>query len=209
MDDVGRLVENRADAVAAEVAHHRVAVSLGKGLDRMPDVARGGARAYRFDAEHHRVIGDLAQARCLAANVADEIHAARVAMPSVDDHGDVNVEDVAVLDRLVAGNPVTHDMIHRRANRLREPAVVQRSGDRPVRRDELEAQAVEVVGGDPRLHERCDVVERLGDQAAGLPHAGEPFRPMHLDGGGEARRLERRRFAAGCRQAIHWVSRQA
>ena len=50
-------------------------------------------------------IGDVDEAARLQLDVADEIHAAGVAVPAVDDHGDVDIDDVAVAQRLVAGMP--------------------------------------------------------------------------------------------------------
>src|SRR3546814_4776342 len=39
MDDLGRVVEQAADAVAAEIAHHAVTMRLGMLLDGVADVA--------------------------------------------------------------------------------------------------------------------------------------------------------------------------
>jgi hypothetical protein len=47
---VGRRVEHPAKAMPAEVAHHAHAVGLDMGLDRMADVAKGGAGPHRLDA---------------------------------------------------------------------------------------------------------------------------------------------------------------
>ena len=44
MHDIRLVVEQPADAVAAEIAHHAHVLRLDEGLDRMADIAGGGAR---------------------------------------------------------------------------------------------------------------------------------------------------------------------
>ena len=53
MQDGRRVVEDAAEAVAAEIAHHRAALAFGEGLDRGADVVGRAARADRRDAAHH------------------------------------------------------------------------------------------------------------------------------------------------------------
>src|SRR5262249_13815505 len=81
------LVEFPADAVAAELAHHAVAVSLGVLLYRGADVAEKSAGADRPDAEPHAFVGRLAKALRLDRGLAHVKHAARVAVKAVLDHG--------------------------------------------------------------------------------------------------------------------------
>ncbi len=50
MQDVRRVVEDPADAMAAEVAHHGAALGLDIGLDGVADVAEARARLHRGDA---------------------------------------------------------------------------------------------------------------------------------------------------------------
>jgi hypothetical protein len=62
-------------------------------------------------------------------------------------------------------------MVHGRANGLREAAVihVRRNGLLDFR-DVLEAQPVQLLGGDARLHVFPDHVENLAGQAASHTH---------------------------------------
>ena len=50
MNDLGTVVEQAPDAVAAEVADDAVAVTFGMALDRMADVAEVIARLRLLDA---------------------------------------------------------------------------------------------------------------------------------------------------------------
>src|ERR1700692_3165119 len=54
MNDVGLVVEHPSQTMAAEIAHHAHALRLDETLDRMADVASGGAGLHRGDAAHHR-----------------------------------------------------------------------------------------------------------------------------------------------------------
>ena len=102
MHDVGLVVEQPAEAVAAEIAHHAHVLRFDEGLDRVADIAGGGARPDHGDAAHHRLIGDLDQPLGAARNLADRIHAARIAVPAVEDQRHVDVDNVALAQRLVA-----------------------------------------------------------------------------------------------------------
>jgi hypothetical protein len=72
----------------------------------------------RLDPLHQRVVGDLDQPLGLPAGRAGDVHPARVAEPAVDDHGHVDVQDVAVLEHLGPGNAVADDVIDRNAARV-------------------------------------------------------------------------------------------
>src|SRR5204863_787972 len=95
MDDVGLVVEQPAEAVAAEVAHHAHALRLDKALDGVADVAGGGAGLHRGNAAQHRFIRHLDQPLGLPGDRLDHIHAAGIAIPAIDDEGDVDIDDVA------------------------------------------------------------------------------------------------------------------
>ncbi len=92
----------------------------------MADVAGGGARLHRGDAAHHRLIGDLDQPFGLAGDRADHVHAAGIAVPAIDDEGDVDIDDVAFLQRAIAGHAVADHVIDRGAGRIAVAAVHQR-----------------------------------------------------------------------------------
>src|SRR5687768_10080792 len=108
VQDLRLLVELAADAVAAELAHHGVAVLLGVGLDGRAEVAQAHARADLADALPHALVGHLDQPAGLDAGLADVVHAARVAVVAVLDDGDVDVEDVAGLEHPVAPDALAH-----------------------------------------------------------------------------------------------------
>src|SRR3546814_18876450 len=81
MQDVGRLVEDAPESVAAEIAHHRETFLLDERLDRVADIAGGGAGPHHLDAPHHRLEGDVADATGLRADDNVQEQPAGVAMP--------------------------------------------------------------------------------------------------------------------------------
>ena len=128
---VRRGVEHPAEAVAAEVADHRAAVRLGEALDRRADVAEGVARPHLGDALHQRVVGDVDQPLGLAASAAPATYIRlSVAVPAVDDHRHVDVEDVAVAQALLRRDAVADDVVDRDAGRVPVALVADRRRDR-------------------------------------------------------------------------------
>lgn len=87
-------------------------------------------------------------------------------MNAVVVHGDVHVDDVAVGQSPTVGNAVTDHFIDRRAQRLGEPAIVERAGVTVAGDRGLVADAVELVGGDANLNCGAHLVEHLGGQPA-------------------------------------------
>src|SRR3954451_12997908 len=115
MDDVRLVVEHAPEAMAAEIAHHAHGLRLDETLDGVADVAGGGGGLHRGDAAHHGLIGHLDQPLRLACDRADCIHPAGITVPAVDDEGDVDVDDVALFQRTVAGHAVADHVVERGA----------------------------------------------------------------------------------------------
>src|SRR5437763_1780208 len=82
-------------------------------LDGVGDVAEMVAGLRLLDPEHQAFVSHIDQPARLNADIADQVHPARIAVPAVDDRGYVDIDDVAVLELTVAGNAVAHDVIDR------------------------------------------------------------------------------------------------
>ena len=171
-----------ADTVAAEFAHDGKAVLLGVLLNDMADIAEAGARSHLRNTQPHAFKGNVAQPPCLDRRFADDEHAAGVAVITVLDGGDVDVEDVAVLERLVAGNAVADLMIDGNARRLGVRSVARRLVVQAGRNALLHvghifvAEPIQFAGRDAWLDKGRDVIEHFGRQAAGYAHFGDFFR---------------------------------
>jgi hypothetical protein len=139
------------------------------------------------DALPHGLVGQSAQAPGGDRAFADRVHAAGVAVPAVLDHRDVDVDDVAVLQRALVRNAVADLVIHRGADRLRVRDV---SGRRIVQRrrygalyidDVVVRQLVERLGGDAGHDMRREHVQHLGSQTPGDAHALDVLGVLVID----------------------------
>src|SRR3546814_14462484 len=61
-------------------------------------------------------------------------------MPAIDHRGDVDIDDVALAQRLVVGNAVADDMVDAGAAAMRIAAIAARRGDAAARPRHLAAQ---------------------------------------------------------------------
>ena len=116
VQNLGLFVELFADAVPTKLSHNGVALAFGKALDGMSNVAQMHPRFDHHDAVPHGLMGDLAQALGRNGAFATNEHATGVAMPTVFDHGDVDIDDVTFFKLFVIGNAVADLVIDRGAN---------------------------------------------------------------------------------------------
>ena len=117
------------------------------------------------------------------------IHAAGIAVPAVEDQRHVDVDDVALFKRLVAGNAVADHVIERGAGRFLVAAIHQRGRQRAVIERVFQHQPVDFFGRHARLDMLDEHIEAARHQLAGLAHG--------LEGGG-AVDLDLAGFAKGC-----------
>jgi len=85
------------------------------------DVSQVGARTYQLDGTPHGVLADLGQARSEHGRLADEVHAAGIAVVAILDDRDVDIEDVAALETPLIRDAVTDHMIDRVQTVLGKP----------------------------------------------------------------------------------------
>ena len=172
-----------ADAVAAIVAHHRIAGGFGHFLDRVADVAQARTRTHGANARHHALEGGVDQALRLRTRGAGIVHAAGIAVPSVLDHGDVDVDDVAVLqDVLFARDAVADHAVDRGAQRLREAVVADIRRRRLLHlADVVVAAPVEFLGGDAGDDVFLDHFQHLGRHAPGDAHLRDVLVVLEFD----------------------------
>ena len=172
------LMEPATDSMAAEFAHHAVALRFGMRLNRRADISEACAGSHLANAVPHAGVSHFHQAARLNARFADKEHAAGVAVETILDHGHVDVQDIARLEALVLPrNAVADDMIDRRANRLGERLVagwrvVQRRRHGPLHaRHVVVAARIELLRRHARDDPRGDEIKHLGREAARDAHA--------------------------------------
>lgn len=105
-------MEDAAKSVATEIADDGKALSFCVFLDGVTDIAQCCAGFYDFDPFHHGIICDIAEAFCLYGDfIANIIHARCIAMPSIKNNGDVDVDDVTILQDFIAWDAVANNVV--------------------------------------------------------------------------------------------------
>eukprot|EP01132_Coremiostelium_polycephalum_P018763 gene18762-biopygen10162 len=114
VQDLRVLVHLAANAMPAIFTHHAVAVALGMVLDGVADIPQACAGLDLADAGPHRFKGHFHQAPGLGRDIADHVHLAGVGDIAAFLQGDVDVDDVAVLEHgLGAGHAMAHHLVDR------------------------------------------------------------------------------------------------
>ena len=103
-------------------------------------------------------------------------------MPAVQDDGDVDIDDIALTQRLVVGYAVADDMVDRGADSMAIAAIAQAGGQGAMADGIVISHLVQRGGGDARLDQRHHQVQHLGGQPPGLAHAVKGRRIMDRHG---------------------------
>src|SRR5712692_171460 len=189
-------MEFSPDSMAAELAHDAVAVRFSMLLDRRADVTEKSPGAHLTDAEPHALVSGLAQPLCLDRRFADVVHAAGIAVKTVLDHGDVDIQDIAGLEHALPWNAVADLVVDRGADRFRKGlvagrGVIQRGGDRLLLLDDqIMAKTVEFAGGDSGLDVRGDEVKHFPGKLPGDAHALDFLGGLQMYGHASAKKCE-------------------
>ncbi len=122
------LVEGATESVSGKVAYDGAAFAFDIGLDGMADVAQISAVSHGADGEVKRSLSDVHEALRVRFDPTDRDGPADVAMPSIDDQGHVDIDDIALAQFLISGDSVANHMVHRGAGCARESSIKERSG---------------------------------------------------------------------------------
>ena len=113
MQNGWRTVKCLAKPMSGKITHHGKPLALGKGLNGMANITKPVARPSSGDAAHQGFIGDFSQACGFDRWCANIKHAGCIAIPAVQNNGNINIQNITIAQRLVAGNAVTDNMIQR------------------------------------------------------------------------------------------------
>src|SRR5581483_1735645 len=86
-----------SDPVPAILANDRKILTLDELLNRVPDITEPRAGPHDLNAAPHCFTTCFSEPLRMRRDLADAVHATRVAVKSVFDHGDIDVDDVAAL----------------------------------------------------------------------------------------------------------------
>ncbi len=124
-------MKQATQTMTAKRFHHGTTLALGVVLNGLADIIGGVPGFDDCKTALKAFPRHIHQALCLALGLACHIHARCVAMPAIDDHGDINVQDVAFLERLVMRrNAVTDDVIDRGTEKVLVAAIKHRGRNR-------------------------------------------------------------------------------
>ena len=118
--------------MSAKILNNGAALTFGKCLNGVADIASRVARLHSAKTQHQAIIGNFNQALGAAVNFAHRIHAGCIAMPAIDYDGHINIDDVAVFHRLFIGDAVTDNMINRGANGVLIAAISKTGRDAAI-----------------------------------------------------------------------------
>ena len=181
VQDLRLFVKSPSDAMPAEFANDRKTQALSVALDGIADVAQRRSGAHLTDAQPHGVKGCLAKTLGSDGAVADDKHAAGIAMKAVFNDSDVDIDDIARFQCSRTWYAVADLMVDRRADRLRKGLIARR---RVVERrwygalllnHVCVAQPIDFLGGNARPDVGFDEVKHLAGQPAGYPHGFDLF----------------------------------
>ena len=178
-----------------EAADDREAVLLGGDLDRVRDVGEPVAGPALLDPSRKGGPAAFEQPLHVGGDLADRERVSRVGDEAVECDAHVHREDVALLERAQARNPVHDHVVRRGADRGRVAAVALERRHATPRADELVRERVELLGGHARARALAEQGEHVRDDLARARH------PLDLLG---ALADDHRRTAA-CSSA-RWIS---
>lgn len=181
-------MKQAADTMPAKIADNAVPVPFGMNLDRVTNIAQRIARPCLFNAQHQAFISNVNQPTRLKRNVADQIHAAGVAVPAVKQRGYVDIDDVTVLQRFVAGNTMADNMVDRDAAAMCIATIAERRGHSPARDHEIPDEIVQLASRDTGHHMRCDHVQRRCCKLSCAAHTLKAGCVMKFDRAGSGHR---------------------
>ena len=109
-------MKSPADAVSTVFTHDGKSLFFNVLLYGRAHIAEPLTWGELVDTQPHAVEGNLCQSLRLAARFTHEIHATGVAVESLFDNRDIDIDRITGLERALARNAVTNDMIDRCAN---------------------------------------------------------------------------------------------
>src|SRR5688500_13342281 len=119
-------MKGRVYAVPGVVADHAIAEALGIAFDHPADHVDLASRFHCVDCASQCFLCPLGEQPGLLVDLAAEKRRTGVSVYPMDIGGDVDLDDVTILEGTGVGDAVADDLIDRSAAGLREPAIAKR-----------------------------------------------------------------------------------
>ncbi len=188
MEDLGVFVKLLAYAMATKFPDDAEATGFGMTLNCTTDVSEGAAWTNSPNSVPETFPGNPAKPTSLYRWRSDLEHSASVAVISILDDGDVDIEDVSVAQDSFAGYPMANLMIYRGANGFGEWFVTCRGVvkwswyDSLLVHHVIVAFLINLAGTDSGLDKRGNKIKNFRRQSACVPHFLDLFGRFDLDG---------------------------
>ena len=117
-------MEGLSHAVPSKIAYHSVTETLRVGADYPPNNVYFPPRLHGFNPTHHGVIGAFYQQLRFFIDLTHAKHGAGIPVYSVFIGGDIHVDNIAFLQRLIVRDPVTNNFVYRGTQGFRETHIV-------------------------------------------------------------------------------------
>ena len=181
MDNLGCVVKQLAKTMAAKVAYDTVAMLFGVSLDGVANVPDMVAGLRLLNAQHQTFIGHVDEALGFHRDIADEEHAAGVAVPTVKHRRDIDIDDIAVFQALIGWDTMADDVVDAGAAAMRVAPITERCGHCTCAQGHLADDVVQFFRGHPGDNMRHKGIEDFGGKATGLAHAFKALGSMQFD----------------------------
>ena len=126
MQNVGIRVKYLADAVSAKIPHGGVAEGGHVILDHAADFLVIDTGFHDLTRRDPAIVRGLQQLLGVFVDLPSDEHLAAVAVVSVQVHGDVEVDDITILQPSIIGDSVTDHLVNARAAAFGEPVIIER-----------------------------------------------------------------------------------
>jgi len=94
-----------------------------------------------------------------------------ITVPSVHDAGDIDIDDIAIVENIVTWDAVADDIVHTRTAAFGVSEVPERGRGVSVLYGVIVCESIDLTGGDSCLDESTEVIHQLSVEASGGAHA--------------------------------------
>jgi hypothetical protein len=101
-------------------------------------------------------------------------------MNTIDETGDINIDDVSVIEHVAIRDAMTDHFIQRGTDTLGVTVIIERARIRPALDGQIVDQNVDVVSGDTGLYEVTGLTKNVSGHIAGVTHSFDDFGGLHV-----------------------------
>lgn len=167
--DTRFLMKIAADSVPLEFANHLKALIPSKTVDGSANIDDSAKRLDGTDADPHRIERNLHESLGIWRDLADQKRFGRIAVPPIDDRGEIDVDDVSLAQDVVIRDSVANNLVDAGANRVWVAVVTQTGRRMAVLNRVVVSELVDLSCRDAGPDMRSQVVHDFGIKSASSP----------------------------------------